>query len=76
MQDPRCREGELTHGCEEDRRACMEALTRYPKSQEGAASGKGLFGLKRTFEMVLKKECFLGTGGGGREVQKASKKER
>lgn len=61
---------ELTD-CEEDIRACMEAWTRDPKGEEGAASG--LFGLQRTFEGVLKKEeCSLGTGGGGREVQEAS----
>lgn len=57
--------------CEEDIRACMEAWTRDPKDEGGAASG--LFGLQRTFEGVLKKEeCSLGTGGGGREVQEAS----
>lgn len=56
---------------EKDRRTCIKAWTRDPKGEEGAASG--LFGLQRTFEVVLKKEkCFLDTGGGGREVQEAS----
>lgn len=49
----------------------METWKRDPKGEEGIASG--LFGLQRTFEVVLKKEeCSLGTGRGGREVQEAS----